>query len=123
MNDTVTNFDLFITNEADHVRVRVAGQPTIDQMLSLIHLLGVDSGHWEHDVLLVDLCSVQTQFTPQEQFQLGQETALSLAHMRRIASLVPAERITRISEKAAQRDATNLRVFSDEPTALAWLRA
>lgn len=121
MNATVMNFDLSITEATDHARVRVAGHPTIDQMLSLIHLLGVDSGQWTHQVLLVDLREVQTRFTPQEQFRLGQETALSLSHLRRIASVVPPERITRISEKAAQRDGTDVRVFSDEEEALAWL--
>jgi hypothetical protein len=122
MGETVTNFDLSIVMEADHVRVTVAGQPSIDQMLSLIHLLGVDSGGWEHDVLAVDLRQVQTPFSTQEQFQLGQQAAASLAHMRRVASIVPPERVTRVSERAAQRDGTNVRVFSDESEAMAWLR-
>lgn len=122
MAATVMNFDLFISDEVDHARVKVAGRPTIDQMISLVHLLGVDSDNWTHRVLLVDLREVHTVFTPQEQFQLGQEAALSLAHLRKVASVVPPERITRISEKAAQRDGTNVRVFVDEDSALRWLR-
>lgn len=123
MHDTLMNFDLSVADGPDHARVKVAGTPTIDQVLSMIHLLGVDSGSWEHEAVLVDLREVHTEFTPQEQFQLGQEAACSLAHLRKVASLVPRERITRISEKAAQRNGTNVRVFSDEQEALAWLRA
>lgn len=123
MDQTVTHFDLFISNEVDHARVRVAGHPSIDQMLSLIHVLGVDSDDWEHDVLLVDLRDVETHFTPHEQFQLGHQAAASLSHLRKVASVVPPERLTRISEKAARRDGINVRVFSDEAAAMAWLRA
>jgi uncharacterized membrane protein len=41
--------------------------------------------------------------------------------MDRIASLVPAGRITRVSEKAARRNGVNVCVFDDEQAALAWL--
>lgn len=123
MNETAINFDLHVAHEVDHARVKLAGLPSFDQVLSMIHLLGVDSGGWESDTLLVDLREVRTIFTPEEQFRIGLEAALSLAHLRKVASLVPPERITRISEKAARRNGTNVRVFGDEQAALAWLRA
>ena len=123
MNQTVMNFDLHVAQEVDHARVNVAGHPSFDQVLSMIHLLGIDSGGWDLDVLLVDLREVQTVFTREEQFRIGLEAALSLAHLRKVASLVPPERITRISEKAARRNGTNVRVFGNEQAALAWLRA
>ena len=123
MNETLLDFDLHVANEADHARVRVAGHPSFGQVVAMIHLLGVDSGGWDRDAVLVDLRDVQTVFTREEQFRIGLEAALSLAHLRKVASLVPPDRITRISEKAAQRNGTNVRVFCDEPAALAWLRA
>jgi hypothetical protein len=123
MDPTVMNFDLFLATEVDHGRVKLAGHPSFDQVVSMIHLLGVDSSGWPHDVLLVDLRDVQTRFTREEQFRIGEEAALSLAHLRKVASLVAPERITRIGEKAAQRNGTNVRVFADEQAALAWLRA
>jgi hypothetical protein len=43
--------------------------------------------------------------------------------MGKIASLVPPERVTRMSEKAARRSGTNVRVFDDEGAAVAWLQA
>lgn len=87
-----------------------------------MHLLGVDSGSWKHELLLVDLRRVSTQFSQEEQFAIGQEAATSLAHMRRIASVVPTHRVTRISEKAARRNGTNVCVFDDEKEALDWLK-
>lgn len=117
------NFDLFLGTEVDHARVKLAGHPTFDQVLSMIHLLGVDSGGWEHELLLADLREVETEFTHEEQFRIGEEAALSLAHLRKVASVVAPERITRIGERAAQRNGTNVRVFADEQEALAWLRS
>jgi hypothetical protein len=123
MDPIVMNFDLFLGTEVDHGRVKVAGHPTFDQILSMIHLLGVDSSGWPHEVLLVDLREVETEFSREQQFRIGEEAALSLAHLRKVASLVAPQRITRIGEKAARRNGTNVRVFGDEQEALAWLRA
>jgi hypothetical protein len=121
MSESATSFDLAIQREPRHVRVAVTGEPSIGQMLSLIHLLGVESETWEQDKVLVDLRAVRTEFTQQEQYRIGEEAALSLTHMDRIASLVPAGRITRVSEKAARRNGVNVCVFDDEQAALAWL--
>jgi hypothetical protein len=43
--------------------------------------------------------------------------------LAQIASLVPPERVTRMSEKAAQRSGTNVRVFDDERAATEWLQS
>jgi hypothetical protein len=115
------SFDLAIDRTAQYVRVTVTGRPSLGQMLSLIHLLGVESETWQDDKVLVDLRGVSTPFEPVEQFRIGEEAAASLSHMERIASLVPADRVTRVSEKAARRNGTNVRVFDDEAAAVAWL--
>ncbi|WP_169419644.1 STAS/SEC14 domain-containing protein [Ramlibacter agri] len=117
------SYDVSVTQQRFYTRVAVTGEPTFDQLLALVHLLGVDSDSWKHDVLLVDLRKVATPFSNEEQFAIGQAAATSLSHMRRIASVVPTDRITRISEKAARRDGTNVLVFVDEKEALAWLQA
>lgn len=116
-------FDVAIQREAHHMRVSVTGTPAIGQMLSLIHLLGVESEGWDQDRVLVDLRSVRTPFSEMEQFRIGVEAAASLSHMAKIASVVPAGRVTRISERAARRNGTNVVVFDDEAAALAWLDA
>lgn len=105
------------------MRVTVTGAPGIGQLLSLIHLLGVESETWEQDCVLVDLRAVATSFTRLEQFRVGEEAAASLSHMEKIASVVPPERVTRVSEKAARRMGANVCVFDDEAAAIAWLMA
>ena len=115
------NFDLAIGTTTHFVRVTVSGQPEIEELLSMIHLLGVESEAWPEPRVLVDLRGVRTPFSRLEQFRIGEEAAASLSHMEKIASLVPPERITRVSEKAAQRNGTNVRVFDDERQAIAWL--
>lgn len=117
------DFDLAIDAMGHYVRVRITGRPSIGQLLSLIHLLGVESETWEDDQVLVDLRGVVTPFSTPEQFRIGEEAAASLSHMRRIASVVLPERVTRVSEKAARRNGVNVRVFDDEQQAIAWLAA
>ena len=115
------DFDLVIAPQKHYVRVTVSGSPEFAQLLSMIHLVGVESETWEHHCVMVDLRAVRTPFTFPEQFRIGEEAALSLSHMEKIASVVPPERLTRVSEKAARRNGSNVRVFDDERDAIAWL--
>jgi len=115
------DFDVAIDSTAHYIRVQVTGAPALGQLLSLIHLLGVDSETWQEDKVLVDLRGVVTPFSRPEQFRIGEEAAASMSHLDRIASLVPPERLTRVSEKAARRNGVNVRVFDDEREAIAWL--
>jgi hypothetical protein len=115
-------FDVAIDQKDSFIRVTLSGEPSIGQVLSMIHLLGVESETWEKHKVLVDLRAVTTPFTREEQFRFGEEAAASLSHMDRIASIVPGERITRISERAARRNGVNVCVFDDEKAGIAWLR-
>ena len=117
------DFDVAIDAAAHYIRVTVSGAPTFEQVLSMIHLLGVESETWDEGQVLVDLRGVVTPFDRAEQFRIGEEAAVSLSHMDRIASLVPPERVTRVSEKAARRTGTNVRVFDDERAAVRWLQS
>ena len=83
------DFDVVIDSAAHYIRVTVTGAPAIGQLLSLIHLLGVESETWPEDKVLVDLRGVVTPFTQPEQFRIGVEAAASMSHLDRIASLVP----------------------------------
>lgn len=114
-------FDLTIDRETQYVRVTISGEPEFGELLSMIHLLGVESETWDRPRVLVDLRGVHTPFDHGQQFRIGEEAAASLHHMERIASLVPPERITRVSEKAARRMGTNVRVFAEEAQAIGWL--
>lgn len=116
------DFDVAVKDHDFYMRVAVAGRPSLGQLLSLVHILGVESASWRHECLLVDLRGVATEFSRPEQARIGEEAASSLAHVRRIASLVPPERLTRVSERVAQRSGANVCVFDTEAAALDWLR-
>ncbi|WP_332823662.1 hypothetical protein [Ramlibacter sp.] len=115
------NFDVVIDQKARYVRVALTGNPSIGQLLSMIHLLGVESETWQQTATLVDLRGVVTEYSQLEQFRIGEEAASSLSHMDKIASVVPTARITRISQRAARRNGVDLCVFGDEREAVEWL--
>lgn len=102
--------------------VRVEGAPSLGQFLSFIHLIAVETAGWPAKRALFDLRGVQTLTAFTEHYAIGEEVARQLRHLHRVASLVEPHRITRASEKTAQRSGMNLMVFTDEETAVAWLR-
>ena len=109
--------------EAEYARVTVIGAPTIGQLISLTEVIGVDSRTWAQPLLLLDLRQVAPVFSFTEQFRLGEAGARHLGHLRKLASVVPPERITHVSEKAANHGGARVRVFTDEGEAVAWLLA
>lgn len=103
--------------------LRMAGSPSLGQMLSCIELMAVETAEWPHGRLLVDLRGVTSLTSFTEQFAVGEQAAAKLAHLRKVASVVPPERITRNSERPARKKGLNLVVFSSEPQAVEWLLA
>lgn len=100
---------------------RLSGSPTLGQMLSCIELIAAETAQWKPAVLLVDLRQVDSLRSFTEQFAIGEHAAARLAHLDKIASVVPPERITRNSERPARRKGLNLLVFTAEEEAIAWL--
>ncbi|MGV3571662.1 MAG: STAS/SEC14 domain-containing protein [Ramlibacter sp.] len=117
------NYEVAVASHARFTRITVTGQPTMEQMLSIVRVIGETSSHWESDAVLFDTRSLKTVFTPGEQFRLGEEAAACLGHMRKIAALVAPQVYTGMTEKAAQRSGANGRVFTVKEDALAWLHA
>ncbi|GAB3645404.1 STAS/SEC14 domain-containing protein [Ramlibacter alkalitolerans] len=103
--------------------VRVEGAPSLGQFLSFLHLIAVETTSWNSRRALFDLRGVQTLTSFTEHYAIGEEAARQLSHLHRVASLVEPGRITRASEKTAQRSGMNLVVFTDEAAAIAWLTA
>ena len=103
--------------------VRVEGEPTLGQFLSFLQVIGVEAAGWPVKRALFDLRGVRTLTSFTEHYAIGEEAARRLGHLHRVASVVPADRITRASEKTAQRSGLNLVVFTDEGAAVAWLTA
>lgn len=73
--------------------------------------------------LLINLLDVVGTFGPEEQKQIGLLAHRYLSHLERVASLVPPEKITRVSEAAARAQGMELRVFTQLGEAVDWLVA
>jgi hypothetical protein len=101
--------------------VRTSGEPTLGEFLAVLQALGDESKGWTRDCVLFDLRGIRTMTSFTEHYAIGQEVGRQLRHLRRIASVVPADRITRASEKTARQAGMDLRVFTDEGEAMAWL--
>jgi len=110
-----------VEHQERHSVVRLEGEPGLGQFLSFLQLIAVETSDWPTRRVLFDLRGVRTLTTFTEHYAIGEEAARRLRHLHRVASLVPADRITRASEKTAQRSGLNLVVFTNEGEALAWL--
>jgi hypothetical protein len=73
--------------------------------------------------LLVNLLDVVGTFGLEEQRTIGVLAHRYLSHLEKVASLVPPDKLTRVSEAAARAEGMELRVFTTLPEALDWLRA
>lgn len=101
--------------------VRVDGDPTLAEFVAFIERLGIEARGWRTRRALVDLRAVRTLTTAQEHRTVGHAVGTHLAALERIASVVPGDRMTRNSETAARASGVNLRVFTSEGEAVAWL--
>ena len=101
--------------------VRLEGEPTLDEFLAFIESTGVASRTWAPGRVLFDLRSVRTIRSADEHRRVGEAVATHLGHLERLASVVPADRLTRGSEKAARDAGANLSVYTSEGEAITWL--
>ncbi|TFY96179.1 hypothetical protein [Ramlibacter humi] len=115
-------FEVRYRHESDHVVVTFSGTPTLDEFLSVLQEVGADSVVWAPSLVALDLRGVSTPYSFTEQLRIGESVGRNFAHLRRIAAIVPPERITRVGEKVANRTGARTLVFSEEPPAVAWLR-
>jgi hypothetical protein len=71
--------------------------------------------------LLINLVDVVGTFGPEQQHAIGLLAYRHLSHLQKVASLVPPDKITRVSEAAARSQGMELKVFTGLPEALDWL--
>lgn len=110
-----------VEHRTGYTVVSLTGDPSLGQFLSFIQLMEVETRSWPHDCGLFDLRGISTLKAVTDQVAIGQAVARHLAHMRKIASLVPSERVTGISRKEAREAGVNLMIFIDEQAAVDWL--
>ncbi|MGV3569288.1 MAG: STAS/SEC14 domain-containing protein [Ramlibacter sp.] len=101
--------------------VRIEGDPTLDEFLSMLAAIGSESAHWPNRRALFDMRGVRTLKAFTEHYAIGEAAARHLGYLHKLASVVPPDRITRASEKTARRAGANLTVFTGEGEAIAWL--
>lgn len=115
------DFDLSVKRRDGYMRVVLSGAPSVGHILSLLHVLGVESEAWPHPRFVMDVLGVSTPLTTQDEFEIGLQMSTSLRHLDRVAILVRSERVTRVSERAAVRNGVEVRVFDLESEAVAWM--
>jgi hypothetical protein len=114
-------FSVVLTRFTQYVQLVVSGSATMKNFVDLVATMGEETALWSDRRMLVDLRQVEGELTPTEQIFLGELVAQDLPHLERVASVVPAERITRNSEAAAQDLGMKLRVFTSKDDAIGWL--
>ena len=105
--------------QATHVVVRLSGSPSLEQVLPALDAIATATRG--DALLLVDMRGIDTLLAFTDQFALGQAAAEKLRHLRRVASVVAPDRLTRNSERPARKQGMDLRVFTSEAEALVWL--
>lgn len=71
--------------------------------------------------LIINLMDVVGTFGADQQREIGLLAYRHLAHLEKVASLVPPDKLTRVSEAAARSQGMELKVFTNLPDAMEWL--
>lgn len=116
-------FAISIHRHAEFVQFGLTGPALIQNFVELVDTADAETVFWSDRNALFDLRGVSGELSPEEQVFLGELVGRNLSHLDRLASVVPAQRITRRSEGAAQQLGVQLRVFTGEAEARQWLIA
>jgi hypothetical protein len=106
----------------DYLDVELTGPLDIPQFLDVITRLGTVTREHDDKRLLFDLLGVEGDVHVAGQMQVGEQFVQCLSHLSSIASVVPAEKITRASENVARSQGVRMKVFGSKDAAIAWLR-
>jgi hypothetical protein len=103
------------------VRYDAAGEASLEDMKHFVDAVEESTRASGDRRVLVDLTAVRENLKFTDHYAIGELVARRLAHLERLASLVPATRRTGTSEKVANTQGTLLRVFVEEGAAVSWL--
>ena len=115
--------DVRVVRMRDYLDVALDGPLNMEQLLAVIERVGTLTRDHGDERLLFDLQGIDGMPHVAAQMQLGEQVVQSLSHLSRVASVVPADRITRSSESMAQARGVRLKVFGTKDAAIPWLRA
>lgn len=110
-----------IARTSQYVKVTVKGPADVSSMVGMLRAVASRTREKGDLRVMLNLMEVQESMDATAHFVLGEQVAALLAHLQRMASVVPAHRMTRTSERAARAHGIELKVFNDEAQALDWL--
>lgn len=112
-------FTIHIQRTPPYVLFEVAGPASLKNYFDLIDLAAKET---RGDTLaMVDLRGVVGRLHVSDQLFIGDVVAQKLAHLRKLATLVPDDPASYNSVPAANKKGLNLRTFAREDEAIAWL--
>lgn len=114
-------FTVTVDRQPQYLRYLLAGPATLQNYFDLIEQVGAQTLEAGCTLALIDLRGVLGRLHLGEQVFVGEQVVRRLGHVQRLAAIVPDSPDTYHSEKVALRQGFQLRTFSDEAKALAWL--
>jgi hypothetical protein len=116
-------FIVTVERTTHYVRFNVTGPASLKNYFDLIDGAAKETLMNRDALAIVDLRQVLGRLSFTDQFFIGEIVGEKLGHIRKLASLVADDPQSYNSEKVANRKGLNLRTFSSEQRAIAWLRA
>ena len=101
--------------------VEVTALAFVEIAVPALHEIAERTRQQKDRKLLINLMDVVGTFGPDQQRELGLLAHRYLVHLEKVASLVPPDKLTRVSEAAAQSQGLQLRVFTQLTDAIDWL--
>jgi hypothetical protein len=115
------SLDAKILRSPQFTSVTVSGPASLDDFVELMTTPGEQTRRAGDKRVLVNLLGVEGELKFTDHFQLGSQAAQLLRHLDKLASVVPADKITHTSEKVALKHGFQLRVFTSTDEAVRWL--
>jgi len=115
--------DLCIAREVfdQFVRLDVSGPPRLRDLLNLVDATHTDSQQWRGKHILLAMGNLDSAPDSFGQALFGEHIGTRLAHIRKLALVLPGDAPAAAIERLARSKGANLRVFSEEGEAIAWL--
>jgi hypothetical protein len=114
-------FTVTVDRQPAYIRYLVAGPASLKNYFDLIDLAGKQTKQEGQTRAMVDLRGVIGRLHLSDQVFIGEEVVRKLAHLDRLATVVPDSPDSYHSEKVARRHGFELRSFSVDAQAAAWL--
>lgn len=114
-------FAITVHRTPTHVRYEVAGPPSLKNYFDLIEQAAKETLEQGDLHAMVDLRGVTGRLSFTDQFFIGDVVGQKLQHLKKLASLVRDDPESYNSPKVAVRQGVNIRTFSNEEEAVAWL--